>query len=275
MKIKRFLISTAVTAVLTLSSVASAQVLGGGASGGLGGSITGGLGNIGATGNGAVNGTLGVGSDALGRTRDAGSRIRDKGMQIADRASSTTGTVTATASGALSATVDSAANATNAVSATADAAGNAGSEVNVPNGDQTSEPPMLNLAGEGSGNGSGMLDLSQGDASEPVEVADHQEPSGRQTKRGERRQEPIDSSPKGVVGHALMQGQGSVSAEASRGEPAFDDQSSSEKPRQSKPTANAKADGKTSGGADLQADGNGKATANANASSEAQASVDR
>ena len=60
MKINHFLAKTAVAAVLAMSGVAQAQVLGGGVSGGLGGSITGGLGNgglgnIGATGSGAAD----------------------------------------------------------------------------------------------------------------------------------------------------------------------------------------------------------------------------
>ena len=70
MKYRNFLTSAAVAAVLAASGVANAQLLGGGATGGLGGSITGGLGNIGATGNGSMNGTLRGGTDALGRTRE-------------------------------------------------------------------------------------------------------------------------------------------------------------------------------------------------------------
>ena len=46
MKTKHFLTSAAVAAVLAMSPVANAQVLGGGFGGNLGGSITGGLGNI-------------------------------------------------------------------------------------------------------------------------------------------------------------------------------------------------------------------------------------
>ena len=48
MKIRTVLMSAAVAAVLAASGTANAQLLGGGASGGLGGSITGGLGNVGA-----------------------------------------------------------------------------------------------------------------------------------------------------------------------------------------------------------------------------------
>ena len=54
MKIRTVLMSAAVAAVLAASGTANAQLLGGGANGGLGGSITGGLGNVGATGGGTL-----------------------------------------------------------------------------------------------------------------------------------------------------------------------------------------------------------------------------
>ena len=85
MKYRNFLASAAVAAVLASSGVASAQVLGGNVTGGLGGSVTGnlggGLGNVGATGSGAVNGTLGAGTDAVGRVRDTASRVKDKAKE--------------------------------------------------------------------------------------------------------------------------------------------------------------------------------------------------
>ena len=86
---------------------------------------------------------------------------------------------------------------------------------------------MLDFSGKGNGSGSGMLDLGANQAGQPAEVVDHPEPSRAQPEggRGERQQKPVHGSPKGAVGHALMQGQGSGSAEASRGEPAFDEQS--------------------------------------------------
>jgi hypothetical protein len=207
MKIKRLLISAAFSALLNIGSLASAQVLGGSVTGGLGGSITGGLGNIGATGNGAVNGSLGASSDALGRARDAGSRIRDKGEQSAEaareRVNSTAASTTATASGAASATVDSTADATNAVSATADAAGNAGSNADVASGGETGEPSMLDLSGTANGSGSGMLDLGSNPAGQPADVSEPK-PSRAQPEggRGEQHAKPVSGSPTGVVGGA-------------------------------------------------------------------------
>ncbi len=78
MKYHKFLTSAAVAAVLATSGTANAQLLGGGATGGLGGSITGGLGNIGATGSGTLNGSVRGTTDALGRTREIGSRATDR-----------------------------------------------------------------------------------------------------------------------------------------------------------------------------------------------------
>ena len=78
MKYRKFLTSAAVAAVLATSGIANAQLLGGGATGGLGGSLTGGLGNIGATGSGTLNGSVRGTTDALGRTREIGSRATDR-----------------------------------------------------------------------------------------------------------------------------------------------------------------------------------------------------
>ena len=127
MKYRKFLTSAAVAAVLATSGTANAQVLGGGATGGLGGSVTGGLGNIGATGNGALNGSLRGTTDALGRTREIGSRATDRVKGTAasakGQAESAVAGAEATASGTLDSAVGTATDATDAASATADAAG--------------------------------------------------------------------------------------------------------------------------------------------------------
>ena len=127
MKYRKFLTSAAVAAVLATSGTANAQILGGGATGGLGGSITGGLGNIGATGSGTLNGSVRGTTDALGRTREIGSRATDRVKGTAasakSQAESAVAGAEATASGTLDAAVGTATDATDAVSATADAAG--------------------------------------------------------------------------------------------------------------------------------------------------------
>ena len=133
MKLRNFLTGAAVAAVLAASGSANAQLLGGGATGGLGGSVTGGLGNIGATGSGTLNGSVRGTTDALGRTREIGSRatdgVKDSAARAKDQAESAAEGAEATASGALDSAVSTAEGATDAVSATADLAGNASGDV--------------------------------------------------------------------------------------------------------------------------------------------------
>ena len=135
MKYRKFLTSAAVAAVLATSGIANAQLLGGGATGGLGGSVTGGLGNIGATGSGTLNGSLRGTTDALGRTREIGSRATDRVKGTAasakSQAESAVAGAEATASGTLDSAVGTATDATDAVSATADAAGEVGSSADL------------------------------------------------------------------------------------------------------------------------------------------------
>src|SRR5262245_58012937 len=86
MKIRNVVMSAAVATLLAASGVANAQLLGGGASGGLAGSITGGAGNLGGTAGGTLNGSLRGGTDALGRTRELGSRAADRTRGAAESA---------------------------------------------------------------------------------------------------------------------------------------------------------------------------------------------
>ena len=152
MKYRNFLTSAAVAAVLATSGIANAQILGGGATGGLGGSVTGGLGNIGATGSGTLNGTVRGTTDALGRTREIGSRATDRVKSTAasakGQAESAVAGAEATASGTLDTAVGTAMDATDAVSATADAAGEVGSSA-----DLATEDLSGNVGGNVAGNG--------------------------------------------------------------------------------------------------------------------------
>jgi hypothetical protein len=157
MHIRNICMNAAVAGLLAASGVAHAQLLGGGANGGFGGSIAG-VGNLGATGNGALNGSLHGNTDAFGRTRDIGSRaatrVKDTAAGAKERVESTAGVAQATASGAASAAVDSASGATNAVSATAEGAGEAGTSVDL----ATNELSGV-AAGNAAGEGTGQLDL--------------------------------------------------------------------------------------------------------------------
>jgi hypothetical protein len=154
MKYRNVLTSVAVAVVWVASGTANAQLLGGGAQGGLGGSIAGGLGNVGAAGGGAINGALRGGTDALGRTREIGSRVTDRAKDTA---------------------------------ASADAAGEAGPDVDVATDHLSSE-----AAGNVTGDGSGMLGLGSQEAAVAEPVVNDQEPSTprRDRAKGKRQQPP-------------------------------------------------------------------------------------
>src|SRR6188474_1423155 len=135
MNIRNVLTSAAVAAILATSGTANAQLLGGGAQGGLGGSLTGGAGNLGATAGSTLNGSLRGGTDALGRTRELGSRATDRAKDTAASAKgqveSTVDGAQSTASGAANVAIDIASDATDSAAATAETAGNAGSSVDL------------------------------------------------------------------------------------------------------------------------------------------------
>jgi len=206
MKIRTVLMSAAVAAVLAASGTANAQLLGGGASGGLGGSVTGGLGNVGATAGGTLNGSVRGGTDALGRTRELGTRAAGRAQDTASSArgqveSAAAGTE-ATASGAVDAATGTAADATDAVSATANAAGEAGSSADAAtdslsgdaagnvtgHGSSMLDGDSSDVAGNAAGNGSGMLDLGRQDAQAAKPIAD-EKPSAPRHERGSRHPE--------------------------------------------------------------------------------------
>jgi len=86
MNVRNYLTGAAVAVVMAASGSADAQLLGGGATGGLGGSLTGGLGNVGATAGGTLDGSLRGGTDALGRVRDTGSRVTERAESAATAA---------------------------------------------------------------------------------------------------------------------------------------------------------------------------------------------
>lgn len=90
MNTRNLLASAAVAAVLGLSVPAHAQLLGGGATGGLGGTLSGGLRNVDVTGRGGVMGSIDADTSAVGGVRrtvkDAGSRTTDRVKDTAGKA---------------------------------------------------------------------------------------------------------------------------------------------------------------------------------------------
>ncbi len=127
MNVRNFLTGAAVAAVLAASGSANAQLLGGGATGGLSGSIAGGLGNVGATAGGGLNGSLRGSTDALGRVRDTGSRVTEQAAIAATAARGQVDAAIADADAAASGAQDVAADGTAVASAGASATGEAGS----------------------------------------------------------------------------------------------------------------------------------------------------
>ncbi len=104
MNFKTFIKPVAAFALICGAPLIQAQVLGGGATGGLGGAVGGtlggGMGSIGGTGQGNAGGTLGGTLDhgdtlrrhtsgAVDRTRDTGSRVRDRATSTRDTVSGT------------------------------------------------------------------------------------------------------------------------------------------------------------------------------------------
>src|SRR3954465_3254760 len=100
---KNFIKLIAACALIIGAPLVEAQVLGGGATGGLGGNLGGtlgnGMGSIGGNGQGSMDGTLGGNLEhgaplrrhttgAVDRTRDVGGRVRDRAAGTRDTASS-------------------------------------------------------------------------------------------------------------------------------------------------------------------------------------------